>query len=91
MKNKELLRRIDEKDLELLEKYKKIMCKPIQDLMKGLEVLEILKDKEVDINFFKTLIPFHKGEELMMKYNETRWKGKLTLEETIKIKEWLEK
>lgn len=59
-------------------------------IKQDLEVLEILKEKEVDVNFFKTLIPFHKGEELMMKYNLTRWKGKLTLEETIKIKEWLD-
>lgn len=29
------------KELELLEKYKKVMCKPIQDLMKDLEKLEL--------------------------------------------------
>lgn len=67
-----------------------IFPEEVEEIKKDLEVLEILKDKEVDVNFFKTLIPFHKEEEdLMINYNATRWKGKLTLEETIKIKEWL--
>lgn len=31
------------KDLELLEKYKRDMCEPIQDIMKCLKILDILK------------------------------------------------
>jgi len=32
------------KDLELLDKYKEIMCEPIKDLMKDLEILNIFKE-----------------------------------------------
>ena len=60
----------------------------VEELVKKLEILEILKDKEVDVIYFKTLIPFHKGEDLMIFYNLKRWKGNLTLEETIKLNEW---
>jgi len=33
------------KDLEELERYRKIMCKPIVELMKDMEVLELIKNK----------------------------------------------
>ena len=36
--------RLIKKDLELLEKYKRVMCEPIKDIMKKLEILDILKN-----------------------------------------------
>ena len=63
-----------------------------QNQEKELEVLQILKTKQVDINFFKTLIPYNKTiEKLQSAYNISfvQW-AKLTLDETKIIKEWLE-
>lgn len=59
---------------------------------KELEVLQILKTKQVDINLFKTLIPYNKTiEELQNAYNMCFvQRAKLTLDETKIIKEWLE-
>lgn len=53
--HREFLDRL-KKDLEELEQYRKVMCKPILDLMKDLERLEkqdkmlkLVKDKDVNI------------------------------------------
>lgn len=57
------------------------------------KVLEIIKNKQVDVNLFITLIPFNKSvEELTRAYNQCFIERcRLTIEETTLLKKWLEK
>lgn len=66
-----------EKDLDVLEKYKRVMCKPILDIMKDLEVLEILKP----------MLKVEKGETWW--YLDTKHCFFENEEQIKKIKEWL--
>lgn len=43
------------KDLEVLEKYKRVMCEPIKDIMKELELKDLL---EIDLNVEKVKVEF---------------------------------
>lgn len=77
------------------EKFEECVNIIKQSLLKAQEqekVLEILKTKEVDINYLKTLIPFYKTiEGLQSVYNISFIERcKLTIDETKIIKEWLE-
>ena len=63
-----------------------------KQLQQDLEVLQILKTKQVDINFFKTLIPHNKTiKQLQSAYNMcfVQW-ARLTLDEIRKLKRWIE-
>ena len=64
-----------------LEKYSQIK----QDL----EVLEILKNKKVDIGFVKSILESCSIEESLEVINDCGYR-KLTMEELIKLKQWLE-
>ena len=79
------------KDLEELEQYRKVMCKPILDLMKDLEMLEILKPylKEVlEIKVYGDIIALNVLPHQFVSFQVDSNSHK---EKYIKIKEWLEK
>ena len=61
----------------------------IDQIKQDLEVLEIIRKKNVNIEFFKTIIEGYLIEGTLIIYNEQGYQ-KLTLEEVIKVKQWLE-
>ena len=60
----------------------------IQTIKQSLEVLEILRKKEVDIGFLKSILQDYSIEEALEIYNECE--RHLTMEELLKLKQWLE-
>lgn len=60
-------------------------CKQIKQ---ELEVLEILKNKKVDIGFVKSILESCSIEESLEVINDCGYR-KLTMEELLKIKQWL--
>lgn len=54
-----------------------------------LEVLEIIKNKEIDIGFLKSILHDYSNEEALEIYNDYGYR-KLTMEELLKLKQWLE-
>ena len=75
-----------EKDLEELEQYRKVMCKPVLDLMRDLEILEILK-KHL---YYEDTTDLETSVISKENYNITIFKA-LYEEDFNKIKEWLDK
>ena len=72
---------------------KKLLFSDSLDLEKiikqDLEVLEILKNKKVDIGFVKSILESCSIEEALEVINDCGYR-KLTMEELLKIKQWLE-
>lgn len=77
-KYRRLLRDKVEKDLEELEELKKIMGTPIQEIMKRLKVLEILKNNLKEDGYYNLLLIERKGlsEEEKILLNEVLVNGK---------------
>ena len=61
----------------------------LQQIKEDLEVLEILKNKKVDIGFVKSILESCSIEESLEVINDCGYR-KLTMEELLKIKQWLE-
>lgn len=56
-----------------------------------LEVLEIIRKKQVDLVFLrKVVVKLDNLEEMLDMYNTVEWQHCLTMEELIKLKQWLE-
>lgn len=70
----------------------------IEQIKQDLEVLEIIKNKKVDLQGLSYLLNEYKDAELayiLNQYNPTEYytrhlRGCLTLEELLKLKQWLE-
>ena len=81
------------KTLEELEEYRKIMGTPIQDIMKRLRVLEILKES-FDLENCNGKIYFYCGEECtdyLLEVNVKNRYGEQFEEKYDLVKEYLEK
>ena len=77
---------------EVDEEYIKQMTKEIENykqIKQSLEVLELIKKKYVDINFIRWLFNTNSIKQVLKKYN-AEGNIRLTLEELIKLKQWLE-
>lgn len=69
------------------------MC--VRQIKKDLEVLEILKKKKVEVLHLWYIIKTNEeknNEYILMKYNESfgNQRNELTLEELLKLRQWLE-
>jgi hypothetical protein len=69
-----------------------VMIDDLQQIKQDLEVLEIINKKDVDIGYIKDLVKrFDDNEYILERYNEiVSALYKLTLEELLKLKQWLE-
>ena len=76
------------KDLEELERYRKVMTPNLQELIQKLEVLDILKEKP----FILQRIFENKGlnSESQKKFDKKYFWGTITVDEDRKVLEWLE-
>ena len=63
------------------------MSNPIKQ---DLEVLEIIRKKDVDVAFLKTILDGYLIDGTLIIYNEESGRQQLTLEELLKLKQWLE-
>ncbi len=65
-----------ETDLKLLEKYKRVMCEPIKDIMKDLEVLDQLEEL-LSMNYLVRVYGYEMAKRLQtyLKSNDAvkRW------------------
>ena len=96
-KNYDEAKSIIEKDLEELKELKIIMGTPIQDIMKKLKVLEILKRTKLDVwNFYHNIKDFDKSTYGITDYEwySRHYRGfsleKLNQKEFNLMKEWLD-
>jgi len=87
--HREFLDRL-KKDLEKLEYYEEIFNKPLKNIRERLEILDILKEKEVDIpGFRQRIIDYEKDFDFYYNHwNFISYKP-LTKEEFELIKGWL--
>lgn len=60
----------------------------LQQIKEDLEVLEIIKNKLVDVNILKMLLIGFPLEHVLEMYNQDHFK--ITMEELLKLKQWLE-
>lgn len=67
-------------------------AKEWEQIKQDLEVLEIIKNKKVDfVHLNNYLFLYDKNEEILEKYNKhCFYHNELTLEELLKLKQWLE-
>lgn len=64
----------------------------VKIIKQDLEVLEIIRKKQVDLVFLrKVVVKLDNLEEMLDMYNTVEWQHCLTMEELIKLKQWLEK
>lgn len=62
----------------------------LETIKADLEVLEIIKKKDVDVRFLKTILDGYLIEGTLLIYNEESGRQQLTMEELLKLKQWLE-
>jgi hypothetical protein len=74
-------------ELDIVEYQNRL--KKYQQIKQDLEVLEIIKNKKVDIGFLKSILQDYSNEEALEIYNDSGYR-KLTMEELLKLKQWLE-
>ena len=79
---------------EVDEEYIKQMTKEIENykqIKQDLEVLELIKNKDVDLQYIKHYFIHYDDINLILEnYNYSFPSQKLTLEELLKLKQWLE-
>ena len=75
-----------------LEEADKLSCLEMVKIKADLEVLEIIKKKKVDfVHLNNYLFLYDKNEEVLEKYNKyCFYQNELTMEELLKLKQWLE-
>lgn len=74
---------------ELLNNKTEICEYDLLKIKQDLEVLEIIRNKEIDIGFLKSILHDYSNEEALEIYNDYGY-HKLTMEELLKLKQWLE-
>ena len=62
----------------------------LKTIKQDLEVLEIIYNKKVEIEVLELLLVYETNEKIMLAYNSVPSRIKLTLEELLKLKQWLE-
>lgn len=104
MKSLEIVNKLIKHDKDQLEFYLsngvpkeklKKMYKDIEEfktIKQDLEVLEIIRKKKVDfVHLNNYLFLYDKNEEVLEKYNKyCFYQNELTMEELLKLKQWLE-
>ena len=61
----------------------------VKIIKQDLEVLDIIRNKEIDIGFLKSILHDYSNEEALEIYNDYGYR-KLTMKELLKLKQWLE-
>jgi hypothetical protein len=91
MKSLEIVNEII-KDFDKGEMRPLYIEKSMNKIKQDLEVLEIINKKDVDIGYIKDLVKrFDDNEYILERYNEiVSALYKLTMEELLKLKQWLE-
>ncbi len=78
------------------ERYKRSINSPIRyieditAIKQDLEVLEIIREKKVDVYYLHTLLKNGEVDVVLNRYNIYARDGALTMEEILKLKQWLE-
>ena len=62
----------------------------LEIIQQYLEVLEIIRKKEVDIPVLKKILARHKQRKKILEIYNLATSSKLTMEELLKLKQWLE-
>lgn len=85
------LKDVQEGTKEDFEKYyHEQELKDFKIIKQDLEVLEIIRKKDVDVAFLKTILDGYLIDGTLIIYNEESNRQQLTLEELLKLKQWLE-
>ena len=76
---------------DIINNYARVISMENLKLIKAnLEVLEIIKNKKVELELLEYLLVYETDEKIMEAYNSNPSRIKLTLEEVKKLKQWLE-
>ena len=84
------------KSLEILDKntdwYGDVILKAseVETIKQDLEALEIIRKKKVDVYYLHALLKNGEVDVVLNRYNIYAREGALTMEELIKLKQWLE-
>lgn len=62
----------------------------LEQIKQDLEVLEIIRKKKVDVYYLHTLLKNGEVDVVLNRYNIYAREGALTMEELLKLKQWLE-
>ena len=81
-------------NLDLCEKgdtdYGFVYKSELEEIKFYLEVLEIIYNKKVELELLEYLLVYETSEKILEAYNSNPSRIKLTLEELLKLKQWLE-